>query len=422
MAAIGIVQQAIPASFGNNVDFTISGFGTPSAAFFIMSGTTANGTITADARWGQGALDGTTMYNSASRALDANAGSGVARQAMTDGALGTIQDTNTRDGRTVFDGWITDGVTLDNAQAYASGISYMCTAVLFSGDCQAKLINHNLGTGTSAQNITTVGFQPDIVFIFGDGGATGGGISSFYVPTFGVATYDGATITQRSMLWRNRASVATTEIASYVSDTKSGGSLSSTSNSIFYSLTLSDFDADGFSITQSASSSSDVISLLCIKLPAGHQAKLFDVTVPTSGNLAVTAPGFLPYFGLMSLLAGPTALNSIDTSNGVVSSLAVLDDTNLYATSVSSKDGVTTTIEKSYVDNAFKLLRASDGTVETTASGYAFDSAGWDITLTANPAAAVLGWGLAIGAGAAGLSVNEIMAMRRRPNTPLIAM
>jgi len=406
MADIAVTRFAATTyAFGGTQDVTISGFGTPSAVLLFYTAGVTDGTVAAHSRWSVCAIDGTTQYSTISRGRDGNASSGVARGASAARSVYSIADSGTSLNGALTGSLITDGLRLTVATQMPA--AYLVTAVFFSSNVQAKLIIKGLGTSTSAQDINTVGFEPDVVFAFGFGDTASGGTTAFNTPTFGIAVNDGSA-TQRGLLSRNRAAVDPTQIATAVLTGKVGGSLSTTGDTVFYNLTISDFDADGFSITQSASSSGDEIALLSIKLPTGDQFKLFDTSVPTSGSIAATSPGFTPYFGLMGLLAGPTAVDTVDASNGGVMAVAAFDADAIYTVSASSADNAADTVEKSLADDSFTLLRASDGTAETTSSGYAFDSQGWDITLTANPAAAVLGFGLAIGdASAAGAGIRN---------------
>lgn len=406
MADIAVTRFALTtAAASSTQDVTISGFGTPSAVLFLYSGGTSDGTVANHNRVGIGATDGTTQAATIVRAADAQGTATVRRLYSSSNSIIGLQNTgNAILGEVGFSTWITDGVRLVVNSAFSS--SFLVTAVFFSSNVEAKVISHDLGTSTSAQDITTVGFEPDAVIAFSNASGQVGNTCS---QTFGVAVNDG-TDTQRSVSWRNRDTVSTMQLSSLVSDSKILSSLHVTSDSERYGVTLSDFDADGFSLTSSASAGSDYAGLLAIKLPTGQQFSLFDSTVPASGSIAETSPGFLPYFGLMSNLAGPTAENTLDTTSGAAPSFSAFDENSIYTISTSSLDASADSLEKSLSDDSFTLLRASDGTVETTSSGYAFDSQGWDITLTANPAAAVLGWGLAIGdASVAGAGIRNPM-------------
>lgn len=393
MADIAVTRAAVTTgAVASTQDITVTGFGTPSAALLVYTSGVTDGTIAASSRWGIGATDGTTSAAYITRATDAQATSSTGRNSNADRVILSISD-----GATTVDGYctgalITDGIQLTVGDQMPAG--YLVTVVLFSSNCSASVINWNLGTVTTAQDVNTVGFTPDVVFAFSHGDALAGG-SGFNITTFGVAVNDGSA-TQRSIGTRNRTSTASGQPVEGYYDNRVGTSITATATTMVYDLLISDFDASGFSVTASASAGSDYVTFLSIKLPTGDQFKLFDVTVPTTGSIAVTSPNFTPYFGLMNFIAGPTAANTLDDSNGLGLSLAVFDASAIYTNSISSQDAADPTVEKSLADDSFTLLKA-DGTTETTSSGYAFDSQGWDVTLTANPAAAILGFGLAIG-------------------------
>jgi len=401
MADIAVTRFALTtAAAGNTQDITISGFGTPSAVMFFYSGDSTDDSInTASNRSGMGLTDGTTQYATSNRCENAVASAvGLRREALTTNCIIVCSNTTTTtQARFGFSSWVTDGIRLVvNLQATGA---FNVTAVFFSADFTSKVHIEDLGNTLTVQNITAIGFQPDVVFAVGNGGSASAS-SNFYAPSIGVAVNSGG-ISQYGVLATQNAGVSTTEVITRAANTSIGGQVGG------YTATLSDFDSSGFSVTTSATAGADDLIFLALKLPAGHQAKVFDASVPTSGNIAVTSPGFTPYFGMMGLMAGPTAYDTDTSTGGMGFSIAALDATTMSSASWSSTDAVTTTVEKGITAPSFKLLK-EDGTAETTSSGYAFDSQGWDITLTANPAAAVLGFGLAIGDASSGFSVTDV--------------
>jgi hypothetical protein len=395
MADIAVTRFALATgAAGTTQDITISGFGTPSAVMFFAAVASSNNTVTDHSRFAIGFTDGTLQGAYQVRARDARStASSMYRIHNTSRVITLVSGTSaTSHGALFFNSWITDGVRLEVEIAPTD--NWIITAVFFSSNVDVKQLEVDLPNNTATHDINTVGFEPDIVFAFTHNHTTNTGTANGTM-TFGVAANDGSD-TQKCIAYLQSDSVATTGVNTEVLDNRVASQVGD------YNITISDFDADGFSYTSSIGPNTDWITFLAIKLPAGHQFKLFGTTVPTSGSINATAPGFTPYFGLMGLLAGPTAVNTNTDTGGSVWSVAAFDAASFGVASVSSADNVTTTIDKSYTNTTLNLLRASDGTIETTSSSYAFESDGWDITLTANPATAILGFGLAIGEASSG--------------------
>ena len=111
-------------------DFTISGFGTPKAAMFIVTKGVTDNTAAAGAMMAVGFTDGTRDKCGTVHAKDANATSVTEATFSTAHCIFLIDDTGTLATAT-FDSWITDGVRIDWADAPPS--AYLVTVVCFWG-------------------------------------------------------------------------------------------------------------------------------------------------------------------------------------------------------------------------------------------------------------------------------------------------
>lgn len=395
MAKLKVTQFALStASAGNTQTVDISGFGTPTAAIMFHCEADTNGASATSSRLSIGFTDGTRQNCCSFYANDALATSQVSRHISDAAVIVTPDGTGTVFSQFSFNSWSANGIVLDIDVASAEG--ELVTLILIQADDEySGLIN--LGTGTSAIDITSPGFEPDIVFFSsaGKGGTVPGG-DEFFQPAFGIWVNDGSD-TQRAFMAYQADGSALTVVRSGVYDTFAIGQMAS-GGTTTYQVTVGSADASGFSVTPSASTSSDYCAYLALKL-TGLNVSLFNLSIPTSGDYAETTPGFTPNFGLIASLVGPTSRNTGNAANTTIA-ITAFDGSSIFTTSISSEHNNTTSNENSYADNSLSFQKGDSSGLAVDSSGYAFDADGWDFTLTTNPAAAVLGWGLAIGAAA----------------------
>jgi len=382
---------------------TISGFGTPSAAMFFLGSATADDTITADFHSGIGFSDGTNDAAICDFRVDA---SSADTQRGHSSARAGFSMTNAPAEEGGFSAaMITDGVSLTMDDTFPT--AYRVTCVLIGGADVANAFvgtHDDLGTGTSAVDITAPGFEPDVVFLICQSiNTTLPVFTGSTVTSYGCAINDGAA-TQRSIRLGSYAGSASTNYG-YVGNT---GAVGRTHNSSEWEGVVGVFDSSGFSITPSASSGSSIVSYLALSFDNAPGIDLFDMEWPTSGDYAETAPGFTPSFGLIASLAGPTARNTKKETSNTLAAMSVVafDDTTINALTWSDNDDEATTVAKSVHNDSLKLIEDDGSTtaVEGTLDG--FDASGWDFSLTTNPSEAVLGWGFAIEAAAAGSPIT----------------
>lgn len=387
------------ATGGATQDITISGFGTPKAAIFIFSNAVTDDTIASDLVFGVGFTDGTrqncnSVYHE-------------------DGVTTTDTDRISSSSKVVihplsswhysFNSWITDGVRI-NVDA-AAGSAVLCTCILVGGsDVSNAYVNYkdDLGTGTSAVDITDPGFEPDLVFITGIGNSSIAGTTQS-IFSFGVGHNDGVD-TQRVSMINSVTGSGTSLTTAYVGNDSITGQIHS--GALSWDGVIGAYDASGFSITPNSSAGLDIVFYLALKFTNNPDIDLFDLTIPTSGNYAETNPGFTPNFGLICGVQGPTARNSVSITSQLSAFISAFDDNGIYTTSGTDEDAASTMVCKSLSSDQFRVLDYQGSADAALASGYAFDSSGWDFTLSTNPGAAILGWGVAVGAGGSGTTYN----------------
>lgn len=397
MPNIAVVHQAAPTATGTQ-DYTSSGFGTPVAAMFFVSKATTANTDTDEAAQCVGWTDGTTdcalagqsEHNQASSNTDGGPYSTHCILMMDIGAT-------TTEGSAVFSAWITDGVRInwDNAL----GSAYLVTCVLFGGDITAAHADViNLGTGTSALDQTAPGFQPNVV-IAGcspNRAVSTPGINNQF--SFGLAHDDGAgTTTQRHYFWWSRDGRASGQcFAAYDATSVLGDYATALTQN--WEATLSDFDANGFSVTPSASAGGT--SMLYLALACEEAAVISSASGSGTGNKSFTGSGFTPdallAIGCQLTAASPTsnAEPAESWSYGVAVGTGASDE---YAISVLDDDGAATTDTQSRHDTK-TLYQASDtGTAVCAATFVSFDSDGYTLNYATNATTDALHIALLIG-------------------------
>jgi len=267
--------------------------------------------------------------------------------------------------------------------------------VLAGEDVEAHLNAQNLGTGTSAIDVTAPDFEPDIVFAASAfrtaTGSTGGAVKSF-----GIGLNDGAD-TQRCF--------TNVESAGTLTVSRPGASLydnrilnrltGATPNPTnVYNVVIGSYDSQGYSITPSASASSEFASFLAVKMP-GIRAHLDDfLTKATTGIESYTGAGFQPRTALL-VGGGNTTIN---TPQGETAALAshfvgmVTDQTDplkvgVHALRNQNNTDPTVAAVKSLADGhvIIKSDTANFGAVVGMFDGFTTD--GFDIDFTATSGA-----------------------------------
>jgi hypothetical protein len=387
------------ATSGSTQDVTISGFGTPKAAMFFWSDGQTDDTVSTENFLGFGFTDGVRQWSAVCLDFSIVVSTRAGRRHSDDHCVMFVADGGGASARYGFNSWITDGFRLDVDSPLSNG--RLVTAVLINGDdVTSAYVNYkdDLGTSTSAVDISDPGFEPDLVFLscIGESGTPPSGAVHF-INTFGACINDGSA-TQRIVGYSSQDGVSTTNITGYIGNTYATGQIFN--GSLSWGGQVGAFDSSGFSITPSTSAGSDIVGYLALKFANDPDIALFDMTWPASGSYSETAPGFEPAFGLISSLIGPSSRNT-PTDADTCLSVAAFDSSAIFTSNAASRDNVSTSNSAGLHADRLRILQADTTGDAVLASDYAFDSDGWDFTLTTNPSSAVLGWGLAIGAGGA---------------------
>lgn len=324
-----------------NQDITLSGFGTPQAAIFIISGA-AGTSATAHGRVGIGWTDGTNSYAAGAAAEDAAATTNTARQHGSGQVIGIpdVSGAGTLFYAT-FVSWITDGVRINWPAGFAPGSAFHGEVILIAGADNVTAGSVSLGTGTAAIN-TTLGYNPDLVLTAGVGVSTG--VTTTAKIAFGA--WARSSNTQACHAWADTdAQVAATTTAGLMSNTY--GYMEANVGSMQYGVTLAAI-ANGFSSTPSASAGDDKMPYLALNF-GGTAAHVECAAGPSAtGSYSKTGLSFKPGFLLTTTGVVSDTPGTSDTTGAASFCFTTQDGFGGSWLGGGDLDGVGTSVAKSH--------------------------------------------------------------------------
>jgi hypothetical protein len=381
---------------------SITSFGDVQAVIGFVSVANTNNTETTDSNMTVGFLDRQTTpaeLNVTQFGVDKASGSTDTQRGYKATTFARcITTTGSVASELSFNSWITDGVKF-NIDTNPSVARYLTCIFIGGADvANSFAANHNMSNVTSIQDITAPGFEPDLLFLASTNTASSA-VTDAQI-SFGICHNDGAD-TQGNVSFHNDNSAATTDVSGILRNNR--GLSQVTSSTENYAVTVSAFDASGFSITCSASTSSDQMIYLALKFNNAPDISLDFIDGPTStGDHASTAPGFQPDF-LMMLMSDHTTANTAGKIDGY--GIYAADATNDYINVVHASDGIAASNDSSLVADSIHDLTgtSSDLHVGTFSS---FDATGFTLNFTTVPGSARKWAALTVGPAAAVASFN----------------
>jgi hypothetical protein len=335
---------------------TITGI-TPKAALLVAALHQASNDPgeSAGASWSFGVIDASVGYVTRGATRDAQATTGGESREFSARAL-ELSNNSLTEIKEAAGSLVSGGISLNFATNTAPSLRHFFVA--FAGaDVSAKVDRVNLGTGTSALDITSPGFQPDVVIVTSAGRGT-----STSQPVrwgFGLVVNDGSA-TQRCIMGTEPVSALDGSPFLTIRNDAVIGMISSVDGSLTYKVPASAFDASGFSLTPSASSTSTIIDFIALKF-TGRQVKLVDFDTPTTtGSHSITGAGFTPQFAL-AVLTNVETVNDhpgATTDNQGGFSLCAIGSDEQWCASWRIDSGAATTDTASQVSNV-ALMGAS---------------------------------------------------------------
>jgi hypothetical protein len=270
---------------------------------------------------------------------------------------------------------ITDGIRIT---ALEGTTSQYVQVTLITGVANAHVGQLPFSDGVLSYDYTSAGFEADLV-IFGSNLA--GFPTADSALSLGAAKNNGASVSQGALCLYADGDVSTSAANSYISDQYS---LLQYLTSFGWGMSVSDFDAQGFTATLSANAFTDVAVFLLLKFDDPSDAWVDVIDTPaTTGTQAVTGLGFKP----SSVLLMPTHNTALDTVKlGAAVAVGMDDGTTSLATDFIAENNVSTsrtngTIAK--LSDSVVVRSSGDATEAVLASVSSLDSDGFTLDYTA---------------------------------------
>lgn len=365
-------RHALNTSTGNQ-SLTTANFGnaTPKAAIQISSFATTNDSEAAHGQLSIGFTDGTTDRCISLSSEDAQGTTDTVRGFTPNFLRINIPGNLSPDVVADFNAWVTDGVQVNITNAPSA--AYLTQTILFGGtNLQAHVSSVTTGQPNVAQDITTVGFEPDIVFFIDVDRNLDQELSDNF-GAFGVA-HNGDTVTQRCIGFEDNEGDSATATRGLYSDVYASSIPGD------YQIEISDFDTQGFSITPRSAGARDV-AYLALKLPDKLMSLTTLQTPPLTGDQEVDLdidPNLL--IAGMSMHASTNTLNT--TGEAFPIGLWSADGSDEYSTTMRSEDGADPT-DAACLSSDSIILTDDAGSTAFTGSLKSFDSDGFTLTWTA---------------------------------------
>jgi len=379
------VEQFVASTSGGTQDITVTGLdalGTKKGAIFFATKATANGTFAADAITCVGFTDGTNDKVVDEDRLDNLANTSTRRHSRGNRCIELVSGTATILMLASFSAWITDGIRITWSNTPSD--AYLVTVVFIVGDANLSV---NAGAiqlnGTTAVDITTVGFQPDALMMLTRSNTSESGVTNNVLTSYGIGVRSGTAFDQRSLGLFSDHNAASGDPQSRVDSSHILNVIDS--GSVSFAVTASDADASGFSIVSSAAGVSFVFWLA---IQDADQLFSVDVVNPptTAISKTFTDPGFQPSFCLFMCNAASAVDGVRANSEGGAWSFCPIDDelTN-YSNAGTDEDAAATSNTASYANTGVVLpdhTQSVSAGNAVVASPTSFDSTGPTLDFT----------------------------------------
>lgn len=359
----------IPSSSGN-ASWTISGLSeTPKAAMFVLIGTDSSEGYDNNGILSVGFADGTTegvegIYN-----LDAAGTTWTDRIASDSSVVAEAHDDNLT---AAFSQFISGGVELTWSGSDL-GNGWKVLVIFFIGDdVSAKVLRASPG-----DSVTTVGFTSKLILCATTGESSPNNQYDAWF-TLGVCTNGTNGLTQQMAHYHNFDSLSTSNIGQsiyngYISGQYDGG--------WEWITAVSNIDSSGFDLS---GSNADEPLFLCLTFDNDVDSGLD--TIPTSGDISNTDPGFQPSFLGLFGLNSTTTNGTWDTSTADMGvHIGAYDGSDEESVQIASKDNAGTSNETSVQATNVIHFETADQADVFDCSFDAFTSSGFDITVNTHP-------------------------------------
>jgi hypothetical protein len=376
----------VPTSAGA-LDWNISGWTeTPKAAKIIIVATDGTDSFDNDSEICIGFTDGTNEVAFNAYSIDGG-GTSVGERLATSSACALI-GIETGDITGAFSQWNAGVMELTWAGASIANTRHKAIVTFFAGDdVDAAVI-----VASAGDHVESLSFTSKLIFSVTHGNTIPGG-SAVHILTHGVCTNGSNGLEQNfiSNFWS--PGVGTSSGSCFLETAHVSGQAAP---DIDWETAISSIDSVGFNLD---GSDTDDIGFLCIGFSDDVDSGY--ATIPTSGSINNTTPGFEPQI-VGVLLANTTSVDTKQNTGDILMGVGEYDGTRENSISVVGEDEVTTMNHTSVHSSEVVHTEDPDQNDIIDSSSISFDSSGFDITFTTHPGTATYYIWWAIEAGAAG--------------------
>jgi len=388
---------------GTTADWTATGFGTGTVAVIIANNSNVTSTTALDGSLSLGGRVGTDDFSVMGFSEDRSSSTNTSRYQDNTRSIQLIGDSaNVTRADATF---ITNGIqitTQSNGPTLEDDSYGM--ALLLKGTTNVAMFRTSLGTGTSAINVETPGFQPDLVFAFTVGLGTQSN-AAHNLLSFGVAHNGTGGLVQGCQHFGSRDGQGAGDIYHELRDGEIAASMDVVGG-VAWTATLSAFDSLGFSVTPSVSAGNDEILFIAVELADQDDAWVGVLTSETdTGTQAYTGTGFTPdVVGIVG--STQTVVDTVTQTGGMFIGLA--DGTRERCLSFADEDSPAVAVCSSTMSTGIVDCKFDDGTADAAATLSSMDSDGFTLNYSNGSASARKWLAFAIGdstAGGAGVGI-----------------
>lgn len=400
---IRTVQGTLCNTLGCTSDFTYSGFGEMDAAMIILNNANTTSNPQDNSVQGIGFWDGVNLRAVSAGETDANSTTISFRS--SDDSYFAISSADATHGAAYTVATTTDGIRLTLAFDNTTVDRY-ATVILFKG-VQAHVFHmFPNGTHNASATSTSLGFEPDLVFMTSIGNTTidavGIGVSLL---SYGFVADD---LTQGATIQFSQDGSAVADQTQYVSKLRSAGQ-TSTGGSVTWATEIINMNTDTFTaITRSGASGGDIMFGLALGGALSYDAGFIDTPIVTGTQ--VTATDVTPGTVLTALGTADGFDSAVSTSSANSLSFGIADSTgNQSAYNYTGQDGGDPTNNFSSASTtALIQLDSSVASARTNVVNgtVSMDSDSFDINYTVVDTVSKKGWWVAF-AGAANTTPGD---------------
>ena len=353
----------------------------PKGAIFRLVGGTSDGTLANTLRLSVGATDGTNQAVTASYSGDALETTECKRRGTTDEVVMILDSAGSINGEANFVSFTGGGVTINWGDAPSA--AFLLEVTFFAGTDVSCNVNTHTLTYDSTSSITGLGYEPDVIFVNGNGTSLNDSASDSSNAQWGIAVNDGSE-TQGTISSYSVQNVPATQAVHMISNNRINQSLWTGGES--RSWGVSSFDSGGVTFSAKLSGDHDIdnnVWYMTLGFNGKASVSLDWLDTKTStGTQSYTAMGFKPQVGY-TIYCHEDTLNTIRTTVTHSTGGSSFTENSEYSLCVHDEDAQETTDSGSISDDVALHILEYDGTSDIVASLSSMDTTGFTLNYTA---------------------------------------